>query len=478
MASDLTLSTPLGQATDPGAPPSPETQAQPETQDLAGWYKSSMDAILPRFEAATKAAQDSIAKRQSELAELRGRTLAAPGLPESPETPPAPAAPKITSRPFLAGGPGDDAITSLNKAMAGLGLIAQMGVGIKGGNPSGALAAYTGALEGWKAGDLRRASNEWTTYLGELKTYDRDVANIRQKYDDAIRKWGADQNKLKTELGILAAEHGLGREAIEMSFREPMMAFEQLNTTTKILGDLQANAAKLAFENMQWVENRAFKLADLKLKTDELGLKREEAERKGKFDALMERVLTGAGQPGAGGIPTMPPGVALHMGPVTLSAPPPASSEAINQALGIERLRGAMTNIDAIKGTPELRAQIDAYLGPIGGRVSWYQKNVPGGIFGQVPQSVVDMEQNIASYRNYVIKLITGAQMGEKEADRIRQEIPETTDPPDIFWRKYETSKKQVGQMEDIIRRGQAGRGNLIPPASPAGGGWSIKEIK
>ncbi len=267
MADDLTLSTPLGQPKDPGPPP-PMPEGKPaETPDLATWYRSNMDNLIPKFEAATKAAQDSIAQRRTELADLKTRTLGAPGLPEPPETPLAPAAPKITSRPFLAGGPGDDAFTSLNKAMAGLGLIAQMGMGIKGGYPQGALAAYTGALQGWKAGDIRRGANEWQTYLGELQTYDRDVASIRQKYDDLIRKWGADQDRLKTEMGILAAEHGLGREAIEMSFREPMMAFDQLNTTAKILSDLQANAANLALKNAMWLDDRTLKL--MKMEQDQ-----------------------------------------------------------------------------------------------------------------------------------------------------------------------------------------------------------------
>jgi hypothetical protein len=247
-APDLTLTTPLGQK--PGPP------------DLATWYQGEMDALIPRFEAASKAAQESITARGAELRGLRERAATAPGLPESPELPEAPAAPKITSRPFLAGMPGEDPVQSLNKAMAGFGLMAQMAVGIKGGFPSGALAAYTGALEGWQKGDQRRAANQWQTYMGELKQHDNDVQAIRLKYEDAIRKWGADQNRLKEEFGIIAAEHGVAREGIELGFKDPQRAYEMVGQTARLLSDMQSSAANLALKNAMWYADRELKLQD------------------------------------------------------------------------------------------------------------------------------------------------------------------------------------------------------------------------
>jgi hypothetical protein len=255
--------TPPAPVAPPGPPPPPpaEVEVKPPAS-IADWYRQEMDTLIPRFDAASKAAQESIAQRSQDLRGVRERVATAPGLPESPALPDTPQAPKITARPFLASVPGEDAVTSLNKLMSGLGLIAQMAVGIRGGFPEGALAAYTGALNGWQAGDQRRAANEYQTFLGELKTYDRDVAAIRTKYDDAVRKWGGDQDRLKTELGILAAEHGLGREAIELSFRDPQRAYEQLNTTAKLLGDMQSSAANLAMKNAQWYADRELKLLD------------------------------------------------------------------------------------------------------------------------------------------------------------------------------------------------------------------------
>lgn len=307
MASDLTLTTPLGQAKDPGPPPAPGIQDQPAgaevaapPKDLAGWYRSEMDALIPRFEAASKAAQESIAERGVELRGFRERAATAPGMPESPDLPESPAAPKITARPFLAGMPGEDPIQSLNKAMAGFGLMAQMAVGIKGGFPQGALAAYTGALQGWQAGDLQRGANQWQTYLGELKKHDRDVQSIRTKYDDAVRKWSGDQDRLKTELGILAAEHGLGREAIEMAFRDPERALSMLNTTATTLGDMQAAAANLALKNTMWLADRELKLLDFAQKerfhVDKLKAEKEK-DRGPKLsdeNALRQQFLTQA----------------------------------------------------------------------------------------------------------------------------------------------------------------------------------------
>lgn len=241
----------------PAAPPDAGEPTPPA--NVAEWYQQQVGVLLPKFDAATKAAQESIVKRQTDLAGVRGRIATAPGVPEPPALPEQPPAPKITARPFLESAPGEPAVQSLNKAMAGFGLLAQMAVGIAGGFPSGALSAYTGALTGWKQGDLRRGAEEWKNYMAELGQYDRDVRNIRQQYDDVVKKWAADQERMKLELGILAAEHNLGREAIELSFKDPERALAQVNTTAKVLGDMQRDAANIAFKNMEWISDRAYK---------------------------------------------------------------------------------------------------------------------------------------------------------------------------------------------------------------------------
>jgi hypothetical protein len=301
MADDLTLSTPLGQAKDPGPPPAPGIQGEPAEPtapkmptDVQSWYWDHAQKIIPKFDEAVKSAHETIASQQRDLAAFKAKSLGAPGLPESPELPPAPEAPKITARPFLASVPGEDAVTSLNKLMAGLGLMAQMGVGIKGGYPTGALAAYQGALEGWQAGDQHRAANQFQTFMGQLKQYDRDVNAIRAKYEDAIRKYGADQDRLKMEFGILSAEHGNAREASELAFRDPLRAFEQVNAIAKNLTDMQNSASTLALRNLEFYENKTIRTTDLALKIQEAARKeREHAENQ----ALVKSIFQG----GAGG---------------------------------------------------------------------------------------------------------------------------------------------------------------------------------
>lgn len=466
---ELKLTTPLGQPEKPGAPPIPSEQAKPAAPpSLAEWYRGEMATLIPKFDAASKAAQESIAQRRTELAGFRQRAATAPGVPESPELPEAPPAPKITARPFLSGMPGEDPVQSLNKLMASMGLMAQMAVGIKGGYPGGALAAYTGALNGWAAGDQRRAANEWQTYLGELKQYDRDVGAIRLKYEDTIRRWGADQDKLKTELGILAAEHGLGREAIALSFQDPHRAMEQLTTTAKLLSDMQTSAANLALKNAMWLDDRSIKLADLALKTRDLERKEDQASR---TQAMLDRILSGQGMPGGGGMQFQP---TVSFGPsgatVGFAPQPPASGEATTMAIGAERLKTAADTISAIKSNPAKKKIVDDYLGPVAGRTVFGkrpQQLMPGGALGEVPPDVIDLDQNLASLNNYTIKLITGAQMGEREADRIRGELPDTTLPPADFWRKYDTTLKNIRNMEGTIERAQ--RGRLSQPWQPGG---------
>ena len=433
MATDLKLDTPLGvpPAVDPGAPPAPADQAKPAAPtDLAGWYRSEMDTLIPKFEAANKAAQESIARRSTDLAGVRERVVTAPGLPESPELPAPPPAPKITARPFLASVPGEDAVTSLNKAMAGFGLMAQMAVGIRGGFPQGALAAYTGALEGWQAGDQRRAANQWQTYMGELKQHERDVAAIRMKYDDAVRKWGGDQDRLKTELGILAAEHGLGREAIALSFQEPERALANLNTTAKLLGDMQASAANLALKNAMWLDDRSMKLAKMAQDAAEhqaaQALKAKEFEQKERFHADTLQAQR------------------------ERATEKPISGPVAERAAALQEAMTSRDQINALRADPKIKAELDAWIGPVASRRrlgSW----IPGGAY-QPPAAVVKMDQALANLRNTALKARSGGAVTEPEQKRFDIEFPNVAEPPEMFWKKYDAIERNVAQNAETFR--------------------------
>ncbi|HEV8714135.1 MAG TPA: hypothetical protein VGX03_15075 [Candidatus Binatia bacterium] len=129
----------------------------------------------------------------------------------------------------------------------------------------------------------------------------------------------------------------------------------------------------------------------------------------------------------------------------------PLSAEATNLLTGIGRLRSSVGEIDRIAGDPEKRKTVDSYIGPYASRTITAQQWAPGGVLGKVPDEVVDLQQNIATMKNYTIKLITGAALSVQEAERIMKELPDLSLPPDMFWRRYDNTKRKIADMEQTI---------------------------
>jgi hypothetical protein len=92
------------------------------------------------------------------------------------------------------------------------------------------------------------------------------------------------------------------------------------------------------------------------------------------------------------------------------------------------------------------------YIGPYGQYRSTAQGKAPYEMLGKIPPAVVDLEQNIARVKNYSIKLITGAQMSEPEAQRIMKELPDLGQQPDVLARRMAATDANNAMMEGIIR--------------------------
>ena len=276
------------------APPTAEAPKPTPAPTLAGYarvYQQEIEKLTPKYEAAEKAAREDLERRKQEIADYKQRVLSSPLAPAPPALPAEPVAPVIAARPFLDAGPGEPWQQSVQKLMMGMGLMAQMGIGIKGGFPGGAWAAYTGALNGWAEGDHIRAANEWKTYMGQLQQYDRSVGRVQQDFENAMRTWGHDQDRLKTEFGILAAEHGLSREGIEMAFKEPDRMMQQLTTSVKIMETMQRDADSLAFRNLMFLQTKE--------RNDELARHNREVEAQKKLEATGQPGTTGGFTPEA-----------------------------------------------------------------------------------------------------------------------------------------------------------------------------------
>lgn len=93
-----------------------------------------------------------------------------------------------------------------------------------------------------------------------------------------------------------------------------------------------------------------------------------------------------------------------------------------------------------------LRGLVDAnFIGPIKGTVGGIKD-----IFGLNTPQESEFRAATSTFRNQVIKEITGAQMSEKEATRILKQVPQEKDPPSVWLAKWNQSKKN---LERIRRR-------------------------
>jgi hypothetical protein len=112
---------------------------------------------------------------------------------------------------------------------------------------------------------------------------------------------------------------------------------------------------------------------------------------------------------------------------------PPSSSERQDLAENIAQY-GALVNLEQLFN--------EAYVGPVAGRVGKVRD-----LFGWNPQKQSEFNAATAALKNYIIKLITGARMSEKEAERIMKQIPDVVNPPSVWKARMKQTKKNVERL-------------------------------
>lgn len=95
------------------------------------------------------------------------------------------------------------------------------------------------------------------------------------------------------------------------------------------------------------------------------------------------------------------------------------------------------------------------FIGPVAGRLRTFGAALPslGGI-NPIMEGFPEFQSNSAILRNSVIKAITGAQMSEPEAVRIRQQIPEISDRPEVWTAKMKATKQNLTDLLEAKSRG------------------------
>ncbi len=123
------------------------------------------------------------------------------------------------------------------------------------------------------------------------------------------------------------------------------------------------------------------------------------------------------------------------------------------------------------------------FVGPYEGR---YERSKASGVlsylpFFRTPEGYGDFAALNADIKNSVIKLITGAQMGVQEAQRILQQVPIETDKDEIWKSKYEQTKKNAEfLLGEAKRLSGAGGGTATVSTSPdlnPGSGITLDDI-
>lgn len=114
------------------------------------------------------------------------------------------------------------------------------------------------------------------------------------------------------------------------------------------------------------------------------------------------------------------------------------------------------------------------FVGPAAGRYYNAKALLPGTT---LPEGYGTFMQLQADLKNSVIKLITGAQMGREEADRILKQVPTETDKPEIWTAKMDQTEKNIQFMQSLLDRQQGKSGTEAPP-NPGSGGTKRTRIK
>lgn len=147
----------------------------------------------------------------------------------------------------------------------------------------------------------------------------------------------------------------------------------------------------------------------------------------------------------------------------------------IGKSTGAERTAIAETesSLNAIDNLESLFNDENTRTGPVVGRVD------PSlGLIGQTTQEQEEFMAATTAFTNRVIKDITGAQMSEPEARRIKAQIPLVTDPPARWKAKFNQTKRNLKILQQKRIKVLEGSGIRNPlgqsPVRTQGGGLGL----
>ncbi len=180
----------------------------------------------------------------------------------------------------------------------------------------------------------------------------------------------------------------------------------------------------------------------------------QERAEPGSYQLLVndQGQVTGAWNPKSGKVEPVPEGFS---GARKAGVPPTVNSKVTD----LENSFRKITDLET--------AYKPEFVGPNRGA---YERSKATGILSHLPflttpEGYGEFAALNADLKNSVIKLITGAQMGQQEASRILQQVPTETDKPEMWLSKYQQTKKNAAYLLQHTKE-RSGLDNA--PAQPA----------
>jgi hypothetical protein len=148
------------------------------------------------------------------------------------------------------------------------------------------------------------------------------------------------------------------------------------------------------------------------------------------------------------GIPS-PDGRAPAQTPTVITGPQkPVGGEVARSIAGAEMASQAVQRLVRASQDPA----VQNYLGPYDQYRSDAQRRAPQAALGEVPMEVVDLDQDIATTKNYLLNLRSGAAVTPQEGDRMEKELMKKSSRGPVFQREVENTARNVQQLEQRVK--------------------------
>jgi hypothetical protein len=286
-------------ATPPTLPGKPEPVVMPDPSvSLADTFDrlwGSIKAETAPAKAAVKQAEADVKStfetRVKPASEELERSLRTP-LPEMPTAKPFPTKPDISARPFLSA----DTKQALPTLVQGLGLIAQMIVGMRGA-PAVALKAVSGAMDGWREGDTDRAQREWRSYLESVDQIKYENELALREHEAAMRSAGTNTARAQALFVARMTDLQMPEYALAAAKQDMATTYQDLKMSLDVTSMLEQQSIKASMAQYQ----HEIQLMNVGIHKQGLDLKEREVKLKEQEAAQMLQLTGGApgGKPGA-----------------------------------------------------------------------------------------------------------------------------------------------------------------------------------